>query len=281
MHASLFGQFLLREGIVTEAELRDANRDMRLRNKSLGELAIDSNLLSPRQVAELNREQRTTDLRLGELAVSRGLLSEDELECLIILQKATQVSIGKVLVDRGLLDANTLADLEIQHCDESKLARKLCQDALLRLPQSENIQLCLNELIKGLQRICRQVVSVNSIQQEGRLQKKLPYIVLQKVSGPRPFHFGMAVPAEQVQRISSSLSGEPESEGFIPVAAMERFSDIVVKNACEKLKSEQFSYLAEKPKAFFIGDNLPAYKEMVGVHMLTDDGDFDAVFFSH
>lgn len=281
MHASLFGQFLLREELITEAELRDANRDLRLRNKSLGELAIDSNLLSPRQVAELNREQRTTDLRLGELAVSRGLLSEEELECLIILQKATQVSLGRVLVDRGAIAASELDALELRYSDESKLARKLCENALLSLPQAESIQLCLNELIKGLQRICRQVVSVNSIQQEGRLQKKLPYIVLQKVSGPRTFHFGMAVPAEQVQRISSSLSGEPESEGFIPVAAMERFSDIVVKNACEKLKSEDAPYLAEKPKAFFIGDHLPAYKEMVGVHMLTDDGGFDAVFFSH
>lgn len=279
MKSSLFGQFLLAEGLLTQAELKDATRALRARNKSLGELAIDQQLLSPRQVAELNREQRTTDLMLGELAVRQGMLSEEEVERLIILQKATQVSLGQLLVERQQCSEASLQALERKYIDQQKLTRQLCQQVLTGLPQAENIQLCLNELIKGLQRICRQAVSVSEVQREGMLSKSLPYIVLQKVSGPRSFHFGLAVPAEQVQRFSSSLTGEPENHNYIPVSAMERFSDIVVQNACAKLPSGAVPYAAEKPKAFFVGEQMPAYKDLVGVHLLTEDGQLDAVFF--
>lgn len=281
MHAALFSQFLVSEGVLPQSTLMEVRSVLRNRNKSLGQLAIESNLLSERQVAELNREQRTTDLRLGELAIRQNLLTEDDLERLLILQQATQVSLGQILVEKRLMSKETLHLYERSYRSQQLLTRKLCEEILFKIPQSESIQLCLNELIKGLQRICRQVVSVNAVQQNGQLQKALPYIVLQKISGPRSFYFGLAVPAEQVRRFSCSLSGEPESQGYIPVAAMVRFSDIVVKNACEKLGQQDGSYSAEKPKAFFIGDRLPAYKDMVGVQLQSEEGAFDAVFFGH
>lgn len=279
MSSSLFGQFLLSEGLLTQSELKEAVRELRSRNQSLGELAVAQHMLSARQVAELNREQRTTDLMLGELAVRRGMLNEEEIERLVILQKATQVSLGQLLVERNQISETRVNQLERKYTEQQKLTRRLCEREITELPQAENVQLCLNELVKGLQRICRQVVSINEVQREGMLSQSLPYIVLQKVSGPRSFHFGLAVPAEQVQRISNSLSGEPENDNFVPVSAMERFSDIVVKNACAKLPSSSVPYAVDRPKAFFVGEQMPAYKDMVGVHMLTEDGRLDAVFF--
>ena len=281
MTAALFGRFLLDRAVITEEQLHHANHRLRQRNRSLGQLAIDSGFLSEQDVRTLNLAQRTTDMMLGELAVKRGLLEQDDLERLIILQKATQLSLGELLVESGELTDAELAEQEQAYHDALKASRRACEKLLMQLPHSENVQLCLNELIKGLQRICRQVVAVNMIERDGRLTANLPYVVLQKVSGPNNFHFGFAVSSDQVQRISSSLTGSDQPPGgFIPVSAMEHFSDIVVKNACAKMGSDGRAFESHKPKAFFIGDRMPAYRDMVGVRMMTEEGHFDAMFIT-
>lgn len=280
MTPALFGQFLQEQGRLDGMQLRCGIDLLRRRNKSLGALAVDSNLLTQRQVAQLNRLQRSTDLMLGELAVKQGFLSEADLERLIILQQATHVSLGSILVDLDYLSQAELAELEAAFALQQKQYRDASQAALAQLPQAEQLQLCLNELVKGLQRICRQSVSVRAIHSQRELQRRLPYIVMQRLHGDTQFHFGLALAAQQVQHISSSLSGEPASEGYIPVAAMERFSDIVVQNACEKFSLQGRHFEADKPKAFYVGDQLPASKDLIGVQLVTEDGDFDAVFMA-
>ncbi|MBB3168097.1 hypothetical protein [Simiduia aestuariiviva] len=280
MSAALFGQFLLEQERINVEQFHTALAHLRRKNKSLGELAVDSRLMTEREVAQLNREQRNTDLMLGELAVHAGLLTEPDLERLLILQQATRVNLTDVLVELGYIGESLAAELTRDFSAQQRASRTQCERELKQIPQSESLQLCLNELIKSLQRICRQSVVIQRVYSRRELQKRLPYVVLQQVSGDFHFHFGMALAAQQVQRISSSLSGEPIAEGYIPVAAMERFSDIVIQNACEKFVLQGRKSSADKPKAFFVGDHMPACKDLIGVQMRSDDGDFDAVFFA-
>lgn len=280
MTTPLFGQYLRERNLLSADRLKSASDEVRRRNRSLGQLAVDSGYLSQAVVTELNHAQRTTDMMLGELAVKRGLLSQDDLERLIILQKATQVSLAQVLVEAGDFSEPDIRALEQEYAEKQKLTRKLCERILTEIPQSESVQLCLNELIKGLQRICKQVVAVNAIEKEGQLKQSLPYVVLQKVTGPSNFHFGIAVCSDQVQKISTALTGTEPSQAFIPVRAIEHFSDIVVKNACAKMPRDREHVVSHQPKAFFIGDQMPAYRDMVGVNMITEDGNFEAMFFT-
>ncbi|AFU97364.2 hypothetical protein [Simiduia agarivorans] len=280
MSATLFGQYLRERNVISPERLKAASDEVRRRNRSLGQLAIDSGYLTQAEVSELNHAQRTTDMMLGELAVKRALLSQDDLERLIILQKATQVSLAQVLVESGDFSETHIRELELDYLEKQKLTRKLCERILTEIPQSESVQLCLNELIKGLQRICKQVVAVNAIEKEGQLKQSLPYVVLQKVSGPSSFHFGFAVCSDQVQKISTALTGTEQNQAYIPVKAIEHFSDIVVKNACAKMQQEKENVVSHQPKAFFIGEQMPAYRDMVGVNMVTEDGSFEAMFFT-
>ncbi|UTA49290.1 hypothetical protein L1F30_07060 [Simiduia sp. 21SJ11W-1] len=280
MSATLFGHYLLDQGRISAAQHQAAIAWLRGKNKSLGALAIDSQLMSEKQVAELNRQQRNTDLMLGELAVKAGFLCETDLERLLILQQATRVDLPKALVALDILPQAEVALLASSFATEQKLSRSRCEALLNQVPQAELLQLCLNELIKSLQRICRQNVVVQMVHQQRELQKRLPYVVLQKLTGESPFHFGMALCAQQVQHISSSLSGEPAAQGYIPLAAMERFSDIVMQNACEKIFQLGREFIAEKPKAFFVGERIPACKNLVGIQLRSEEGDFDAVFFA-
>lgn len=280
MPATLFGHYLLDQGRITAAQYQAASAHLRRKNKSLGELAIDSELMSETQVAQLNRQQRSTDLMLGELAIKAGYLSESDVERLLILQQATRVDLAQVLVELGIMDGTQAHALIQEFTQEQKLSRSRCEAQLQLIPEAELLQLCLNELIKGLQRICRQSVVIQMVYSQRELQKRLPYVVLQRLTGDIHFHFGMALAAQQVQHISSSLSGEPIAEGYIPVAAMERFSDIVMQNACEKIIQLGRQISAEKPKAFFVGERMPACKNLIGIQLRCEDGDFDAVFLA-
>ena len=74
-----FGQFLVKEGAITVEQLREALDLMASENLRLGQVAVEQGLLSESEANDINREQRYTDKPFGSIAVKLGLITAVQL----------------------------------------------------------------------------------------------------------------------------------------------------------------------------------------------------------
>ena len=111
MAATFFGQYLQIKGIVGRDQLRAALSYQLQRNKSLGQLAVESGLLNTSQSSQINLRQRDTDLMFGELAETLGWLSAEDVEILLERQRLEHMTLGQALVESGCLSEAKLQDL--------------------------------------------------------------------------------------------------------------------------------------------------------------------------
>jgi CBS domain-containing protein len=94
-----FGQFLVKEGIVNEADVVTALNIQKRRTIPIGELAAKYNMLSMQDVFNvLNAQQRSTK-RFGEIAVDLGYITKEGVDVLLRLQKESRPRIGEILVE--------------------------------------------------------------------------------------------------------------------------------------------------------------------------------------
>jgi len=97
------GHYLLREGIVTRAQLDRAIALQLESNHRLGDLAVEAGLLTPEQVRDILDAQRGADRSFGELAVTLGHVSRKAMGDLIFRQQVRQVHLGEALLALGFL----------------------------------------------------------------------------------------------------------------------------------------------------------------------------------
>jgi len=103
-----FGQFLVKEGAITVEALREALDLMGTENLRLGQVAVEQGLLSESEANDINREQRYTDKPFGSIAVKLGLITEVQLRDLLKVQNQRRVRIGEALVRLKYLTAENL-----------------------------------------------------------------------------------------------------------------------------------------------------------------------------
>ena len=103
-----FGQFLVKEGAITVDQLRTALDLMARENLKLGQIAVEQGLLSESEANEINREQRYSDKPFGAIAVKLGLMSEVQLKEVLKVQNQRRVRIGEALVRLKHLSAEEL-----------------------------------------------------------------------------------------------------------------------------------------------------------------------------
>jgi hypothetical protein len=113
-----FGQFLIDEGEVDEAQLKDACDLMYWVNRSLGELAVKTGFLTHADVERVCRAQTTSDALFGELAIDLELLSHEQVAELLASQRSSQLRLGEALVELGHLDPVRLRQLVDRHVSE-------------------------------------------------------------------------------------------------------------------------------------------------------------------
>jgi hypothetical protein len=107
MNSDRFGQFLVTRGLLSEADLAEAQEIQHTRQSLLGQIAIREQYMTVRQVMDVLRTQAGTAFQFGEVAVQLGYLDEPDVEELLRLQVGTRPRLADVLIERGKLSAET------------------------------------------------------------------------------------------------------------------------------------------------------------------------------
>ena len=118
MGVKFFGQYLIERDEVNVEQVRAALDLMGAENRSIGELAIEGQLISKADADKVNAEQRHRDRPFGELAGEMGLLTEEQIDNLVQLQWRTRLRIGQALVRLGYLGKARLEELLISYEEE-------------------------------------------------------------------------------------------------------------------------------------------------------------------
>ena len=111
MSVKFFGQFLIECGDLDGGQVREALELMDECNRSLGEIAVASEMLCEEDADRVNLAQRGVDRPFGDLAVEMGLLSAEQLVTCLRLQRKSHLMIGEALVKLGHLAPDRLAQM--------------------------------------------------------------------------------------------------------------------------------------------------------------------------
>ncbi|MDR0903320.1 MAG: chemotaxis protein CheX [Ruminococcus sp.] len=110
MLTQLFGNYLLKQHLVSPSHLIEALRESSSTRVKLGVLAIDAGLMTPEQVDEIHELQRIMDKRIGDLMVEKGYLSPEQIAVLLKSQKSGHLILGQALIDNGHMTTAQFAD---------------------------------------------------------------------------------------------------------------------------------------------------------------------------
>ena len=109
MSVKFFGQFLIEEGEVDAADVREALELMERENATIGEVARMQGYMRPEDIERVHGAQRSRDLPFGDLAVEMGLLTPQQLVDVLQRQSSRRLPIGQALVRLGRLPGDRLA----------------------------------------------------------------------------------------------------------------------------------------------------------------------------
>ena len=111
MFGQLFGKYLVKKGMLTEEEYRDAIQKHLSIRVPIGTIAIAEGLLTEAQVGEIHRQQKQFDKLFGDIAVEKGYLTEEQVEALLHKQGNPYLQFLEVLLDMGKL---TIAEMDAE-----------------------------------------------------------------------------------------------------------------------------------------------------------------------
>ncbi len=111
MGVKFFGQYLIEQGEIDAAQLREALDLMDGQNRQLGEIAVQKGYLRQADADRINLQQRSTDRQFGELAVETELLTAAQMDEIVALQQETRLFIGEALVQLESVSADCLPTL--------------------------------------------------------------------------------------------------------------------------------------------------------------------------
>lgn len=110
------GELLLREGFITNLQLKEAI-DIQNKRKNyvpLGEICINQKFVSRAGLQKIIRRYQKS-IPIGELMVNMGLITHKQLQIALEKQKVDNKKIGKILIERGFINEAALIDaLSIQ-----------------------------------------------------------------------------------------------------------------------------------------------------------------------
>jgi hypothetical protein len=110
MLTQLFGNYLLKQHLVSPSHLIEALRESASTRVKLGVLAINAGLMTPDQVEEVHEAQKTMDKRIGDIMVDKGFLTSEQIATLLKSQKSGHLVLGQALIDNGHMTTAQFAD---------------------------------------------------------------------------------------------------------------------------------------------------------------------------
>lgn len=108
MSAQFFGQFLLKQGVVTAEQLARAISYQEKVNRKFGEVAVSLELLTDEQLGEMLDLQSHEDVPVGEAGMRLGIISAEDVQLILDRQARDNIRVGEALVITGALTREAL-----------------------------------------------------------------------------------------------------------------------------------------------------------------------------
>ncbi|MBE5935061.1 MAG: hypothetical protein E7262_04645 [Lachnospiraceae bacterium] len=86
MFGHFFGNYLVKNGVITEEQLDSILKSQKSSRVKMGLIAVSEKMLTARQTYEINMLQVTLDKRFGDIAVEKGYLTPEQVNKIISLQ---------------------------------------------------------------------------------------------------------------------------------------------------------------------------------------------------
>lgn len=103
MFGQLFGKYLVKKGILTEEEYREAIQKHLSIRVPIGTIAVAEGLLTETQAEEIHRQQKQFDKLFGDIAIEKGYLDAAQVESLLRKQGNPYLQFLEVLLESGKL----------------------------------------------------------------------------------------------------------------------------------------------------------------------------------
>ena len=103
MHAQLFGNYLLRENIITQEQFISIMASESNIVPRLCTLALYAGYMTAGEVDEVNAAISESGEKFSERAMSEGLLSEDQMKNLKSLDVPKYLSFAQAIIDKGII----------------------------------------------------------------------------------------------------------------------------------------------------------------------------------
>jgi hypothetical protein len=110
MLTQLFGNYLMKQHLVSPSHLIEALRESTSTRVKLGVLAINAGLMTPAQVDEVHELQKHMDKRIGDIMVDSGYLTSEQIAVLLKAQKSGHLILGQSLIDNGHMTTAQFAE---------------------------------------------------------------------------------------------------------------------------------------------------------------------------
>ena len=101
MFGQLFGNYLMKEGAIKEAELKDILAEQSKARVKLGVIAVAEKMLTEEQAEEINQLQMQMDKRFGDIAIEKGYLTEAQLDELLSKQGSPYMQFLQLLLEKS------------------------------------------------------------------------------------------------------------------------------------------------------------------------------------
>lgn len=111
MFGQLFGNYLVKKGVLTEEAYRNAIEKHLGIRVPIGTIAIAEGLLTEAQVEEIHRQQKQKDRLFGDIAMEKGYLSAEQVETLLRKQGNPYLQFLEVLLEDGVL---TISEMDTE-----------------------------------------------------------------------------------------------------------------------------------------------------------------------
>lgn len=111
MFGQLFGNYLVKKGVLTEEAYRNAIEKHLSIRVPIGTIAIAEGFLTEVQVEEIHRQQKQKDRLFGDIAMEKGYLSAEQVETLLRKQGNPYLQFLEVLLEDGVL---TISEMDTE-----------------------------------------------------------------------------------------------------------------------------------------------------------------------
>ena len=105
----LFGNYLVKAGMLTVDQLERAFETQKKVRVKLGLIAVTEKLMTLEQSEEVNKLQAVMDKRFGDIAIEKGYLTDDQVSRLLNLQGNQYLTFAQAVTDNGFM---TLKEFE-------------------------------------------------------------------------------------------------------------------------------------------------------------------------